>query len=71
MEDVEPADPPPASRKVRTAPPVPWPFISLMANAILFTALVTAGVILSLQNGNGGQRTAALRVSQSLIAIAV
>eukprot|EP00965_Chrysotila_dentata_P146860 4848731-Pleurochrysis_carterae.AAC.1 len=42
-----------------------------MANAILFTALVTAGVIHALQSGNGGQRTAALRVSQSLIAIAV
>eukprot|EP00965_Chrysotila_dentata_P019501 648144-Pleurochrysis_carterae.AAC.1 len=38
-EDAEPANPPPASRDVRTAPSVPWPFISLMANAVLFTAL--------------------------------
>eukprot|EP00965_Chrysotila_dentata_P061092 2024248-Pleurochrysis_carterae.AAC.1 len=42
-----------------------------MAKAVLVTALVTAGIIHSLQNGDGGRRTATLRVTQSLIAIAV
>eukprot|EP00965_Chrysotila_dentata_P133815 4425671-Pleurochrysis_carterae.AAC.2 len=42
-----------------------------MANAVLFTALVTAGVIHTFQSGNGGQRAAALRMTQSLFAFAV
>eukprot|EP00965_Chrysotila_dentata_P168310 5558271-Pleurochrysis_carterae.AAC.1 len=37
-----------------------------MANAVLFTALVTAGVIHTFQSGNGGKRAAALRATQSV-----
>eukprot|EP00965_Chrysotila_dentata_P053599 1778385-Pleurochrysis_carterae.AAC.1 len=58
-------------RDVQTAPSVPWPIISLMANAVLFTALVTAGVIHTLQDRNGGPRAAAQRVTYSLLALAV
>eukprot|EP00965_Chrysotila_dentata_P055315 1835662-Pleurochrysis_carterae.AAC.1 len=42
-----------------------------MADAVLVTALVTAGVIHTFQSGNGGQRAAALRMTQSLFATAV
>eukprot|EP00965_Chrysotila_dentata_P056048 1857824-Pleurochrysis_carterae.AAC.1 len=71
MDDAKPADPPLTPRKAGATPSLPWPFISLMVNAVLFTALVTAGVIHIFQGGNGSHRATALRLTQSLFAFAI